>query len=190
MTTTKIIFVRHGSTNYNEKGLMDYQNKAQLTEIGRDQAKKIADIFSDENISAIYSSPLDRCIDTITPLAKSKWLEITKIDDLIEINSPNLQDKIFSCKNYKWDNGYGGGEKISEVFSRVKKVIENLLEKHKGETIVICAHGDITFLGRFYFHSELNYDTDKYTCGKYLENNPEKYDISAMYGVEMVDIEK
>jgi len=43
----------------------------------------------------------------MTPLAKEKNLEIKTTDALREINSPDLQDKEFSCKNYKWENGYG-----------------------------------------------------------------------------------
>ncbi|MCP4522790.1 MAG: hypothetical protein GY828_01070, partial [Candidatus Gracilibacteria bacterium] len=52
--------------------------------------------------------------------------------------------------------------------------------------IVICAHGDTTFLGRNYFHN-FDYDTEKYECGLFLENNPEKYDIHSLYGIEICD---
>jgi len=86
---------------------MDYKDKAKLTEVGLQQAKQLAERLKDLDIDAIYSSPLSRCIDTIKPLALEKNLKINIVDDLIEINSPDLQDKEFSCKNYKWDNGYG-----------------------------------------------------------------------------------
>jgi|TARA_Y100001960_G_C14466993_1_gene724923 hypothetical protein len=38
-------------------------------------------------------------------------------------------------------------------------------------------------MGRNYFHN-VDYDTQKYSCDLFLENNPEKYDIHAMYGIE------
>jgi len=61
-------------------------------------------MLKDEKIDAIYSSPLSRCKDTISPLAENKNLNINIVQNFIEINSPELQDKEFSCKNYKWEN--------------------------------------------------------------------------------------
>ncbi|PIE85557.1 hypothetical protein CSA08_01330, partial [Candidatus Gracilibacteria bacterium] len=178
-------FVRHGRTDYNDKDLFDYKNEAKLTEVGKKQAEEIKKIFENENIEAIYSSPLDRCVDTVIPLSKSKNLEIQKIDDLIEINAPELQGKIANCKKHTWDNGYGGGEKVSEVYKRVEKALHKVIDGNKGKTIVICSHGDPTFLGRMSLHNDIDY-SQKYTCGKYLKNNPKKADISKIYGIEYV----
>lgn len=180
---TKIIFIRHGRTDYNEAGKFDCIWVAELTQDGREQANKLAKIFENENISAIYSSPLQRCHDTVLPLAESKWLEIIAEQAFIEIQALALQDQEFDCKNFKYDNWYGSGELISSVDNRVRTKIEELIEKHQWETIVICGHGDTTFLWRNYFHN-VDYDTQKYSSWLYLENNPEKYEISAMYGIE------
>lgn len=180
---TKIIFVRHGRTDYNEAGKFDCIWVAGLTQEWKNQAQKIAEIFQDEEISAIYSSPFQRCVDTIKPLSESKWLEIIQDQAFMEIRAMMLQDQVFDCKKFKWANWYGDGEKILEVDARVRNKIQLLLEKHAGETIVICGHWDTTFLGRNYFHN-FDYDTQKYSCGLYLENNPEKYEITAMYGIE------
>jgi hypothetical protein len=37
---------------------------------------------------------------------------------------------------------------------------------------VVCSHGDPTFLARKSLHDNIDYETQKYSCGKYLENNP------------------
>ncbi|PIE85657.1 isoleucine--tRNA ligase, partial [Candidatus Gracilibacteria bacterium] len=37
---TKVIFVRHGRTDYNDKDLFDYKNEAKLTEVGKKQAEE------------------------------------------------------------------------------------------------------------------------------------------------------
>ena len=183
---TKVIFVRHGRTDYNEAGKMDYQNNAQLLEVWKKQAQEIAKIFSNEDIEAIYSSPLDRCVDTITPLAESKWLKINKIDNFIEVNSPDNQDQVVSCKWYKWENWYGWWETIKEVYERVEKELHKVIEENKGKTIVICSHWDPSFLARISLYDNIDYDTQKYTCGKYLVNNPKKSNIHWIYGVEYV----
>ena len=180
---TKVIFVRHGRTDYNEEWKFDCIWIAQLTQVWKNQAQQIAEKLQHENITAIYSSPLQRCVDTITPLAESKGLEISQKQAFMEIRSIELQDNVFNCKNFKLENGYGNWEKIIDVQERVHSELDKLLQRHKWETIVICGHWDTTFLGRNYFHN-FDYNTQKYSCGLYLENNPEKYDITAIYGIE------
>lgn len=180
---TKIIFIRHGRTDYNEAWKFDCIWVAQLTQQWRQQAESLIEELKDQNITAIYSSPLQRCVDTVKPLAESKWLEINQKQAFMEIRSIELQDSPFDCKNFKLENWYGNGEKIIDVQKRVNDELEKIIERHNWETIVICGHGDTTFLGRNYFHN-FDYDTQKYSCGLYLENNPKKYEISAMYGIE------
>jgi hypothetical protein len=50
---------------------------------------------------------------------------------LREIISPDLQDKEFSCKNYKWENRYGGGETIKEVYVRVETELKKIIDENK-----------------------------------------------------------
>lgn len=182
---TKIIFVRHGRTDYNVAGKFDCIWIAQLNDTGKKQSVELIEVFKDENISAIYSSPLQRCVDTITPLAESKKIEVFQKQAFMEIKSIELQDTVFNCKKFKLDNNYWSWEKIFEVQARVEAELEKLLAKHSGETIVICGHWDTTFLWRNYFH-KYSYDTEKYSCGLYLENNPGKWDIHNMYGIEEI----
>lgn len=182
---TKVIFVRHGRTDYNETGLLDYEGKAELTREWRGQAEALAREFREEKIDVIYSSPLKRCKDTVSPLAESKGMKIIEKDEFREINSPDLQDKEFSCKNYKWENGYWWGETIKEAYERVTKGLKEVLEENKWKTIVICSHGDPTVLMRKML-KDFDYDTQKYTSWLYLENNPKKYGLEAMYWADYV----
>jgi broad specificity phosphatase PhoE len=66
---TKVIFVRHGETDYNVEKKHDHEGKATLTETGRKRSNLLADWLLDEKVDVIYSSPLQRCLDTITPFA-------------------------------------------------------------------------------------------------------------------------
>ena len=182
---TKVIFVRHGRTDYNEKHFYDSKNNAHLIEIGKKQAQNIAKKFENEKINAIYSSPLNRCKDTISPLANSKNLEVQTIDDLIEIISPDVQDKEINCGDYKWENGFGWWETIKEAYIRIEKTFHKIIDENKGKTIVICSHWDPLFLARKSLYNNIDYDTDKHSSGKSLDNNP-KYWIEKMQAVEYV----
>lgn len=42
---TKIILIRHGRSDYNEMGLQDSDNKAVLSDLGKKQAKEIAEFL-------------------------------------------------------------------------------------------------------------------------------------------------
>jgi len=147
---TKIIITRHGRTDYNDKHLFDYKDNASLSEIWKKQALELASILKNEKIDKAYSSPLKRCIDTITPTAKEHNLEIQIVPEFIEINSPELQDKEFSCKNYKWGNSYWWWETIPEVYDRVTKALKKIILENPWKTILICSHWDPTFLMRMY----------------------------------------
>ncbi len=181
---TKVIIVRHARTDYNEKWLMDYKWNANLNDIWKSQALELKEKLKNLNIDAIYSSPLERCKDTISPLANEKLLEINIINDFSEIKSPDLQDQIFNCTLYKWENWFGWWEKISEVYERVEKSFKKIIDENKWKTIVICSHWDPTFLMRKIL-TWVDYDTQKYTSWLYLENNP-KFGIEKMFATEYV----
>ncbi|WP_027203848.1 histidine phosphatase family protein [Butyrivibrio fibrisolvens] len=72
----RLIFVRHGEPNY--------ENDC-LTQTGKEQAIKTAERLKNENIKAIYSSPMGRAIETASFTAKDHGLEIEKLDFMHEI---------------------------------------------------------------------------------------------------------
>ena len=188
---TKLIITRHWRTDYNDKHLFDYKNNAKLSEIWKKQALKLAEKLKNEKIDIVFSSPLQRCIDTVIPISKEHNLEINIIPDFIEINSPELQDNVFSCKNYKWETNYWWWETILEVYERVAKSLKKIILENQWKTILICSHWDPTFLMRMYIEklkwNEIEYNKDKYTSWLFLENNPEKWWVNSMYTIEEID---
>ena len=90
---TKIILVRHGRTDYNERRICDSIGKAKLTIEGKEQAERIQTVFSSTDIDVLYSSPLSRCKETISGIAEDHQLDIVEDKRLIELQLPSLQDK-------------------------------------------------------------------------------------------------
>lgn len=169
-TLTKIIFVRHGRTDYNDKHLADYEGKAQLTDLGAQQAQDVATSYADTNVDVIYSSPLQRCQDMITPLAQQKNLSLRIDERLREHISPALQDQPFDCHTITRDEHPIDGEKgesILDVYRRVSDVLQEIVDKHQGQTVVICSHGDPLVLMRKYLR-DFDYTIDKYKW--YIDN--------------------
>ena len=112
-----------------------------LTVDGEKQAELISAKYADEKIDAIYASPLQRCQDTIAPLAASHDLNVTTDERIIEHMSPDAQDKEFKCSSISWtDKPIAGGESVIDVYNRAEEFLHEIIEKHAGETVVICSH--------------------------------------------------
>lgn len=60
----RILIVRHGETDYNVKGIIQGQMDTELNDMGREQAKKVADTLAHEHIDEVYTSPLKRALHT------------------------------------------------------------------------------------------------------------------------------
>lgn len=82
----RIVFVRHGEPNY---------EKDRLTETGRMQAAAAAVRLEREGITAIYSSPMGRAMQTASFTADRLHLPITRLDYMHEISwgGPGIPDE-------------------------------------------------------------------------------------------------
>src|SRR3989338_2055553 len=82
-----IIFLRHGQAKNNlERILTGRTPGVPLTEKGIDQAEKAAKFLEHMNISAIYSSPIERAKHTAEIVGKHNSLDVTIDDRLIELD--------------------------------------------------------------------------------------------------------
>lgn len=60
----EIVLVRHGETDWNREQVFRGRADAELNANGVEQAQFLAQRWSDREITAIYSSPLKRALDT------------------------------------------------------------------------------------------------------------------------------
>ena len=142
-TPTRVIFVRHGRTDYNEKKWADAEDKARLNEEGKQQAQALIDQFKDTKIDAIYSSSMTRCVDTIRPLAEARDIAVQTDANLWEYRRPSFQDKEMGWETVRWTDEpiIEGDETTQQMYARVMVAFERILRENKGKTVVICTHG-------------------------------------------------
>lgn len=122
---------------------------AQLTEEGIEQAIKLTEFFENHEIDRIITSPYTRAIQTITPLAHSRGLQIEINHKLIErtLSTNNMIDwmeklkETFENKDIKFE----GGESSNEALKRGLEVIEEIIEE-KGNRFIIVTHGNLLSL--------------------------------------------
>ncbi len=150
---TRIIYVRHGETNWNIERRYQGQTDIPLNEKGLQQAEWVAERLAGEKVAAIYASDLTRAFVTAQTIAKRHGLEVIPMPAFREIsfgdwegssfngldNDAKAQiDKIFTDPEHI---KVPGGENFQQVQARTNEGIAELLEKHPNETIIVVTHG-------------------------------------------------
>jgi probable phosphoglycerate mutase len=149
-----ILLIRHGENDYVKKRRLPGRKPGiHLNENGRRQAKALAKKLSQAPINAIYSSPLERTIETAQPIAKALGLKVIKRKGLIETDIGEWQGKkVKKLSRLKiWRQlqfnpsrfQFPGGDRIEGAQHRFVKEIEELSAQHSPEDVIICvSHAD------------------------------------------------
>src|SRR6185436_9748318 len=75
-STTRIFLVRHGATVLSAEDRFAGATDVQLSEEGREQARRLAFRLESQNIKAVYASPLLRTVETARILAEPHDLKV------------------------------------------------------------------------------------------------------------------
>ncbi|MBW4042652.1 MAG: histidine phosphatase family protein [Acidobacteria bacterium] len=88
----RLILVRHGQTRSNVHGLLDTAAPgADLTAIGREQAVGVISVLAGERIDRVVASPLARTVQTATPIAEERGLDLGIHAGLREVLAGELE---------------------------------------------------------------------------------------------------
>lgn len=134
---------------------------AKLTEIGIQQAEKLAEFLLDKDIDMIISSPFERAYRTIAPLAEQIGREAILDDRLAERilsskNHPDWRDML--RKTYDdLDICYEGGESSNTAMSRAIAVVMQALSS-ENKNIVLVSHGNLISLLLKHFDVRVGYE--------------------------------
>ncbi|WP_456400104.1 phosphoserine phosphatase PspA [Persephonella sp.] len=148
----RIIYVRHAESLWNPIGKYQGRLDPELSERGHKQAELLAKILKKYEPSALYSSPLKRTYMTAEYISKELNLPITIDEDIIEIDHGEWSGMLVEEVKEKYPDmfrqwlyepetiKFPGGETLVDVYNRVKRFQERMLEKHIGETIIAVSH--------------------------------------------------
>lgn len=152
---TKVIFVRHGQTEWNVTGRYQGQSDVQLTEEGRQQAQKLAANFPVDEIDAIYASDLNRAMVTAEAIGQRFGLAVQPEAAFRELSFGDWEGLTYQQIVENWEDAMAnflqhpdimeipGGESFPEVQRRATTRLNELIKKHDGQTIVVVAHGAV-----------------------------------------------
>ncbi len=154
--SARLFLVRHGETDDNHNGVFQGQAGRGLNARGRVQAEKlglrIADLEPGIDFHALYTSDLERAVDTASILSEVTGLPVHVDEGLREIFVGGWQGKttreveeLFPEEVAAWRAGLdvarGGGETYTDLAARMSEAIARIVERERGGHLCLVSHG-------------------------------------------------
>lgn len=150
---TTFLLIRHADTDFVGSRIAGWMTDVHLNRRGRQQAARLAEQLSRAGIQALYSSPLERAMETAAAIACGTGIEIISRAELGEIQFGEWTgltfeelDRIPAWRRFNSFRGgtrIPGGESMLEVQARVVGELERLGTAHPGQVIGVVSHGDV-----------------------------------------------
>lgn len=155
--TTTILFTRHSENTDHHEGIFCSTNPGDtLTTKGRAQAEQTAAHLASMNISALYTSPLARAVQSAEIIGVALGLEPIVLDGLHEVNVGVLSGERATERIWAdwrrvteaWQAGrvktrYPGGEDFVELWARFRGSVGTMVEQNPGSTVAAITHGGL-----------------------------------------------
>jgi probable phosphoglycerate mutase len=163
-----ILLIRHGENDWVGKKLAGRLPGIHLNQRGLQQAETIAGILKNLPIKAIWSSPLDRTIETAAPLAQQLQLSVQTNLELLEIDFGDWQGKSIkqlgrtklwkTVQHNPQEMRFPGGESFPEAQKRLISGVEAINQQYEQQDLIACfSHSDsIRLLVAHYLNMPIN----------------------------------
>lgn len=150
--TTRLYLVRHGATQLTAEDRFSGASNVYLSDEGREQAGYLAGRLADDNISAIYTSPLDRTMETAAILAKPHGLTPASYEGLREISHGHWEGLTRKEVEERFPEEYTAweadpftfappeGESGISVLARALPIIREIVVNHRDKNVVVVSH--------------------------------------------------
>ncbi len=152
----RLLLIRHGETDHNAERLALGREDVPLNERGQLQAQALGESLAGASfgdITAVYSSPLQRATATASPLAKALELPVQVETNLIEMEIGEMEGLTFPQLRERYpdflhdwlsdrlaDVTMPGGESLRQVQERGWAAVEAIRDRHPDETVAAVSH--------------------------------------------------
>jgi probable phosphoglycerate mutase len=138
---TTLLLARHGETDWNRELRIQGSSDIELNELGREQARALAEDLADVELDAIYASDLRRARDTAEAVASTKGLPVQLDVRLRERAFGSWEGLTREDVAERHPGERHDGESDEEVRARVLAAIEAIAAAHPGEQVLVVSHG-------------------------------------------------
>jgi probable phosphoglycerate mutase len=184
MTATRVYLVRHGATELSAEDAFAGETDVPLSDIGREQLKKLAERLAGEPIAAFYASPLGRTMETARILAAPHGTPVTPKEGLREISHGHWEGKTRATVEKDYPREYElweadpfsfappDGETGLDVTARALPALLQVVAAHPGEQVLVASHKATI---RLLIGSLLGFDLRRYR--DHLDQSPASLNI-------------
>ena len=150
--TTRILLVRHGSTELSAEDRFAGATDVELSAEGERQASCLAARLGGVKLAAVYASPLQRTRRTAAILAEPHKLAVVPSDGMREINHGRWEQRTraeveasFAEEYHAWEDdpftfAPEGGETGLSVLARALPALRAMVQEHRGQTVLVVSH--------------------------------------------------
>ncbi|MBZ0307053.1 MAG: MSMEG_4193 family putative phosphomutase [Anaerolineae bacterium] len=152
---TKLLLIRHATNEWVKTGkLAGWTTGVHLNDYGKLQAQAVGSRLATTKIHAIYSSPLERTMETADAIIQHHpKLFIQTLDDIGEVRYGQWEGaelkKLSRQKLWRYVQfvpsrvRFPDGETMRGAQMRAVNALENLCITHPGQTVVVVSHSDV-----------------------------------------------
>jgi probable phosphoglycerate mutase len=151
--TTTFWLIRHAETDAVGKTVSGRLPDVHLNSNGRRQAELLAQALARVPLASIYTSPLERALETAEPLARARNLNIRTCEAVNELDFAEWAGKPWSeldpLPEWQRFNAVrslapaAGGELMLDVQARIVRELECMRRRHPDQHVAIVSHADI-----------------------------------------------
>ncbi len=152
-TLTRIWLIRHGEPDPGIRGRCYGRLDVSLSAEGRRQLEPVAKRLASEPLSAIYTSPRKRALESAEIIAAPHACGVQTEHDLREIDFGDFEgltyddiSKLYPALYRQWmdqptEVEFPNGESFSMMRSRVTRAVAALHDRHAGQSVALVTHG-------------------------------------------------
>ena len=152
MSVKKVLFIRHGQTDFNLEHRLQGAMPVPLNECGRSQSRTLAQYLKTVPVDAIYTSPRSRALETAQIVGGALEQTVHEDERLAEIAFGDFEGHTFAevearfpLAYRKWESGYRlyqvpGGESRLDVQWRMQAAWDDITSVSDLETVAMVGH--------------------------------------------------
>jgi phosphoserine phosphatase len=149
---TQIILTSNGNTPWDQDKIFQGSKDIPLDDLGREEAWAAGQWLKDENIHAVYTSPLARARDTAIAIARHHDLKVLDLPGLADLSYgdwegvPWEEVKVKYADLYRqWETAphtvcFPNGEPLAVLRTRSLGAVEEVVQCHPDRTVLLMAH--------------------------------------------------
>lgn len=150
-----LFVARHGDAAYHHAHVMS-DDGGWLSQVGQQQVQDCAQDLLGERIAAVYSSPMERAVESGRLAGDLLGVRHTVVDGLQELGvgtraGQPWSDPVMQETYAAWIAGdlaarVPGAESGAEIVERMVGALQSIADQHRGEQVLVFTHGGVMSL--------------------------------------------